>query len=131
MTTTLKSAKRSIVEVEGLKIEGDGADECQKALSSSKTSPGVRSERELDLGRYLTPENESSSQKVGLDPRRIATEDLRALGHPTSPAKAIRAKCLDCCCGSPAEVSRCHIIDCPLWAFRMGRNVYHSKSTIE
>lgn len=34
--------------------------------------------------------------------------------------KAIRMKCLDCCCGNSAEVRRCHIKDCPLWRYRMG-----------
>ena len=29
----------------------------------------------------------------------------RAAGHkPTSPLRAIRAKCLDCCCDQPGEV---------------------------
>ncbi len=35
-------------------------------------------------------------------------------------AKAIRLKCLDCCCNQPAEVRRCHLKDCTLWRFRMG-----------
>ena len=35
--------------------------------------------------------------------------------------KAIRLKCLDCCCGSPSEVRRCESRNCPLWRFRMGR----------
>ena len=35
-------------------------------------------------------------------------------------AKAIRLKCLDCCCNQPAEVRRCDIKQCPLWRFRMG-----------
>lgn len=34
--------------------------------------------------------------------------------------QAIRAKCLDCCCGNTAEVRRCHIRDCSLWPYRMG-----------
>ena len=34
--------------------------------------------------------------------------------------KAIRLKCLDCCCGNAAEVRRCHIVDCPLWVYRLG-----------
>jgi hypothetical protein len=38
------------------------------------------------------------------------------------PLKAIRAKCLDCCGGSVAEVKLCETEDCPLWAFRMGHN---------
>ena len=36
-------------------------------------------------------------------------------------AKAIRLKCLDCCCGQPSEVRLCPCTDCPLWRFRMGR----------
>lgn len=39
-----------------------------------------------------------------------------------SPAKAMRAKCLDCCCGQAKEVRNCPIIDCALWAYRMGKN---------
>lgn len=41
--------------------------------------------------------------------------------HRLTPTKAIRAKCIDCCCGQAAEVRRCHIKRCPLWRFRMGR----------
>ncbi len=35
--------------------------------------------------------------------------------------KAIRLKCLDCCCGNAAEVRLCQFRRCPLWRFRMGR----------
>ena len=38
-----------------------------------------------------------------------------------SRSKAIRLKCLDCCCGQPAEVRRCPAQDCPLWRYRMGK----------
>jgi len=34
--------------------------------------------------------------------------------------QAIRAKCLDCCGGSRAEVKRCANEDCPLWPYRLG-----------
>lgn len=34
--------------------------------------------------------------------------------------KAIRLKCLDCCCGNHAEVRRCPATNCPLWRYRMG-----------
>lgn len=34
--------------------------------------------------------------------------------------KAIRLKCLDCCCGNSAEVRRCPATGCPLWRYRMG-----------
>lgn len=39
-----------------------------------------------------------------------------------TPLKAIRAKCLDCCCGSAFEVKLCACKDCSLWPFRDGRN---------
>ena len=40
-----------------------------------------------------------------------------------SRSKAIRLKCLDCTCGQSAEVRKCELTDCPLWRFRMGREV--------
>ncbi len=36
--------------------------------------------------------------------------------------KRVRAKCLDCCCGSSNEVKRCHIESCPLHPIRFGVN---------
>ena len=36
--------------------------------------------------------------------------------------QAIRAKCLDCCCGSAKEVKLCPMEDCPLYLFRLGHN---------
>lgn len=33
---------------------------------------------------------------------------------------AIRAKCLDCSCGSRNAVKVCAVRDCPLWAYRNG-----------
>ena len=38
-------------------------------------------------------------------------------------AKAIRLKCLDCCCGQSAEVRRCPSTNCSLWPYRMGREI--------
>lgn len=37
-----------------------------------------------------------------------------------TPMRAIRAKCLDCCCGNPVEVRLCAIDSCSLWAYRSG-----------
>ena len=49
-----------------------------------------------------------------------------------SPVKAIRAKCIDCCCGSAHEVRLCTCEDCALWAFRFGKNPYlHREMTEE
>jgi hypothetical protein len=42
----------------------------------------------------------------------------------TSPLKAARSKCLDCCNGSPNEVKLCPAEDCPLHPFRFGKNPF-------
>ena len=45
----------------------------------------------------------------------------------TSPIKAIRAKCLDCSCGSATEVKLCPIKTCALYDFRFGKNPFRAK----
>ena len=42
------------------------------------------------------------------------------MGKKLNISKAIREKCLDCCCQDSKEVRRCSAIDCPLHPFRMG-----------
>lgn len=37
-----------------------------------------------------------------------------------TPVKAMRAKCLDCCCNMATEVRECQLKDCPLHPYRMG-----------
>lgn len=37
--------------------------------------------------------------------------------------KAIRAKCLDCCGGQRNEVKLCPVTTCPLWIYRLGKEV--------
>lgn len=44
-------------------------------------------------------------------------------------AKAIRLKCLDCCCGQAAEVRKCPATNCPLWRYRMGREIKNEENT--
>ena len=39
-----------------------------------------------------------------------------------TPMKAIRAKCLDCCCGSAHEVNLCPCEECTLYPYRFGKN---------
>lgn len=38
-------------------------------------------------------------------------------------AKAIRLKCLDCCAGNTTEVRKCPADHCPLWRYRMGKEI--------
>ena len=50
--------------------------------------------------------------------------------YKKSPLKAIREKCLDCCCGSHYEVKSCTAIKCPIYPFRMGKNPFRVKREI-
>ena len=39
-----------------------------------------------------------------------------------TPVRAIRQKCLDCSVYQPKELRSCHITDCSLHPFRLGKN---------
>jgi hypothetical protein len=47
-----------------------------------------------------------------------------------SVLKAIRAKCMDCCGGSPAVIRECEIDQCALHPYRMGKNPFRKKRVI-
>lgn len=50
-------------------------------------------------------------------------------GHAKKPLlKVIREKCLNCCVNQPSEVRLCHIEDCALWPYRMGKNPFHGRT---
>ncbi len=75
-----------------------------------------------------SPHEADGGHIIGIDPRRISKEDLATLPAPKSPIKAIRANCLDCSGHSYSEVTKCVHINCPLWPYRNGKNVYHSRA---
>lgn len=68
--------------------------------------------------------------EVGKLPGFIPLPILRDLGHPESPVKAIRAKCLDCSGGSDSEARKCTAVRCPLWPFRMGVSPFHGRARV-
>ena len=41
--------------------------------------------------------------------------------HLYTPMKAIRRRCLDCCCGSSQEVGLCPVHSCSLHPYRFGK----------
>ena len=45
-----------------------------------------------------------------------------------TPMKAIRLKCLDCCCGNVVEVRECACNHCSLYPYRFGRRPEEQKS---
>lgn len=78
--------------------------------------------------RSLFLETLPSGEKVGKLPGSLGLDMLRELGQPKTPISAIRAKCLDCCGGSPSEARKCTALDCALWPMRMGVNPFYGKA---
>jgi len=78
------------------------------------------------MSRFLeaSPYASDGGFEIGRRPETIELSDLKTLGHPESPGKAIRAKCLDCCGHDTSEVRKCVAVKCALWPFRMGRNPF-------
>ena len=65
---------------------------------------------------------------VGKNPLFLEGVQLEAAGiERTTPLKAIRAHCIDCCGGNKAEVRRCVAVKCALWHLRMGTNPFQNK----
>mgnify|MGYP000417960840 CR=1 FL=1 len=44
----------------------------------------------------------------------------RRPGELSTPLKAVRSKCRDCCAGSRKEVRLCPVTHCALWPYRFG-----------
>jgi hypothetical protein len=77
----------------------------------------------LEISPYQADEGELIGKHPGDVPSEILSPKFRA----QNPLKAIREKCLDCCCENAAEVRKCVAVDCPLWPFRMGTNPFRKK----
>ncbi|WP_158414017.1 hypothetical protein [Geoalkalibacter subterraneus] len=45
-----------------------------------------------------------------------------------TPMKAIRKKCIDCCCHSVYEPAKCTAEDCPLHPYRFGHRPKEAKA---
>ncbi len=63
-------------------------------------------------------------------PTKVPSDFLARYYGEKNPLRAIRAKCLDCCCGSASEVRKCVAVDCSLWPFRIGVNPFRKKRTL-
>lgn len=68
---------------------------------------------------------------IGRDPRTMIADDLISMGHnPVPILDSIRAKCVDCCGGSPSEARKCVAVRCPLWPYRTGANPFRVKRAL-
>ena len=77
----------------------------------------------LEISPYQTDEGEL----IGKDPSCVPSDILSLNFRAQNPLKAIREKCLDCCCGNAAEVRKCVAVDCPSWPYRTGTNPFRKK----
>jgi hypothetical protein len=75
----------------------------------------------------ISPFQADEGELIGKHPSDVPFQILSLNFRAQNPSKAIREKCLDCCCGNPAEVRKCVAVDCPLWPFRMGANPFRKK----
>jgi hypothetical protein len=75
----------------------------------------------------ISPYQADEGELIGKHPSDVPSQILTLKFRAQNPSKAIREKCLDCCCGNAAEVRKCVAIDCPLWPFRMGTNPFRKR----
>lgn len=70
----------------------------------------------------------SEIELVGKNPLLLGGRKLIEAGlTPRRPLQAIRAKCIDCCCGSLVEVRKCIDHKCANWPHRFGKDGFRSK----
>ena len=65
---------------------------------------------------------------IGKNPSMMSPDELSDAGLVKSGLlRAVREKCIDCCCGNQAEVRKCTSVACPLWVFRMNKNPWSKR----
>ena len=75
----------------------------------------------------ISPYRADEGERIGKPPGDVPSQILSLKFRAQNPLKAIREKCLDCCCATAAEVRKCVAVDCALWPFRMGTNPFRKK----
>src|SRR5262245_45321354 len=78
----------------------------------------------------ISPFQSDEGELIGRHPSDVPSQTLSLKFRTQNPLKALREKCLDCCCGNAAEVRKCVAVDCPLWPFRMGANPFRKKRVL-
>ena len=91
--------------------------------------PGPTEDALRDL-RQKSPYESDGGELIGKHPGQVPLEILSRYHGGNNPLEAIRARCLDCCCGSASEVRKCTAVACPSWPFRMGTNPFRQKRVL-
>jgi hypothetical protein len=89
-------------------------------------APSIKPPELLELSPYQADEREL----IGKHPGDVPLDFLSLKFRAQNPLKAIRQKCLDCCCGNAAEVRKCVAVDCALWPYRMSTNPFRQKRAL-
>ena len=96
-------------------------------MSTFESGPSENARRDL---LEASGEKADAGELVGRDPREVPSGLLALYHREKNPLKAIRARCLDCCCQQPNEVRKCVSVNCPSWPFRMGTNPFREKRVL-
>jgi hypothetical protein len=62
-----------------------------------------------------SPYHADESELIGKHPSAVSSQLLDLKFRAQNPLKAIREKCVECCCGNATEVRKCVAVDCALW----------------
>jgi hypothetical protein len=95
----------------------------------STFEPPAREDARRDL-LAISKDAADGGELVGRDPREVPLAILSRYHREQNPLKALRARCLDCCCFQPTEVRKCVSVECPSWPFRMGANPFREKRVL-
>ena len=67
----------------------------------------------------------------GTNPRKYSTKLFKkARYQKTSPPKALKAHCRECCGENNVEALTCVAIQCPLYLYRTGTNPWDERSSL-
>ena len=80
-----------------------------------------------DVFFEISPYQADGGELIGKHPSGVPLKLLSQKFRAQNPLKAIREKCIDCCCGDASEVRKCVAVDCALWPFRMGKNPFRKR----
>ena len=80
-----------------------------------------------DVFFEISPYQADGGELIGKSPSDVPSKILSQNFRAQNPLKAIRAKCVDCCCGDSSEVRKCVAGDCALWPFRMRTNPFRKR----
>lgn len=90
----------------------------QNAILGEISLCRTRPERFAESRRYFIYPGSDQFFAQEIPRRKTMNKNYQTL----TPMRAIRAKCLDCCCNNHTEVKFCPSTDCPLYRFRSGHN---------